>query len=263
MARLDKDKYIIFLDVDSTVFDGHGVHERTVNALRRARREGHLVFLNTGRAHCILFDEFMGPVSPDGVVGSMGTGISVGDRMIYSVGMPREDVAFLMRFGETRGLRTLAESVERLVLMNIPEPLYGQDHFVRTTEEFFEKYPDMLVSKVSYMQRMEQKHVDELRERFPTSVYVHSKYTEIPATGCNKATAIARVCEHFGVGVEQTIAIGDSGNDDDMIKFAGIGVAMGNATEEIKSIADFITTDCREGGVGYAIEKLIFEGKKP
>ncbi len=259
MARLEKEKYIIFLDIDSTVFDGKGVPERTARALARARREGHLVFLNTGRAHCILFDEFMKPVAPDGVVGSMGTGISIGDEMIYSVGMPREDVEFLIRFGEQRGLRTLMESVERLVLMNIEEPLYGQDHFVRTTEEFFEKYPDMLVSKVSFMQGMSGEHIAQLRERFPTSVYVHSKYTEIPAPGCNKATAIARVCEYYGADVGQTIAIGDSGNDDDMIKFAGIGVAMGNASDEIKAIADFITTDCREGGVGYALEKLIFE----
>ena len=261
MEKLEAGKYVIFLDIDSTVFDGKGVHERTVRALSRARAEGHRVFLNTGRAHCILFDEFMKPVCPDGVVGSMGTGISVGDRMIYSVGMPREDAEFLMRFGEERGLRTLAESVERLVLMNIPEPLYGQDHFVRTTDEFFEKYPDMLVSKVSYMQSMSEEHIKELREHFPESVYVHSKYTEIPAKGCNKATAIARVCEYYGIGVEQTIAIGDSGNDDDMIRFAGIGVAMGNATDTIKAIADFITTDCREGGVGYALEKLIFEKK--
>ncbi len=259
MTTLGKDKYIIFLDVDSTVFDGKAVHERTVKALARAKKEGHLVFLNTGRAHCILFDEFMKPVDPDGVVGSMGTGVSVGDEIVYSAEMPREDVEFLMRFGEERGLMTLAESVEKLVLMNIPEALYGQNHFVRTTDEFFEKYPDMRVSKISYMQKMSGEHIAELRERFPQSVYVHSKYTEIPARGCNKATGIARVCEYYGVGVEQTIAIGDSGNDDDMLKFAAIGVAMGNATQEIKEIADFITTDCREGGVGYALEKLLFE----
>ena len=89
-------------------------------------------------------------------------------------------------------------------------------------------------------------------------VYAHRDYIEIPTRGCNKATGMKIVCDHFGLDVRQSIAMGDSINDEDMIAYAGIGVAMGNADEYIKSIADHITSPCGDGGVADAIEKLIF-----
>ena len=90
-------------------------------------------------------------------------------------------------------------------------------------------------------------------------VYAHREYVEIPTHGCNKATGMKIVCDHFGSDVKQSIAMGDSINDEDMITYAGIGVAMGNADEYIKSIADYITSSCSEGGVADAIETLIFK----
>ena len=123
--------------------------------------------------------------------------------------------------------------------------------------ELWEKYPDMKVSKISLMDDISEEDVEILRARFP-AVYKHPTFTEIPADRCNKATGIARVCEYYGADAAYTIAIGDSGNDDDMVRFAGIGVAMGNATEKIKAAADFVTLDCEDGGVAYALEKLVF-----
>ncbi len=256
MTRLDDGKYIIFLDIDSTVFDGRGVPERNVKALARARAAGHKVFLNTGRADCIVTKEIRDAVQPDGVVSAMGTGIFIGDECIYSAYMSKEDALCLVKFGEERGLFVIVESIERLVSMNGPAYL-NQNNFIDTAEELFVRYPDMNVCKVSYMQKVPEEELAVLRERFK-GVYAHSGYVEIPTGTCNKATAIERVCQYYGVPVSRSIAMGDSGNDYDMVKFAGIGVAMGNASQDIKDVADFITLDCREGGVGYAIEKLIF-----
>ncbi len=57
---------------------------------------------------------------------------------------------------------------------------------------------------------------------------------------------------------EEIIAIGDAGNDLHMVQNAGLGIAMGNAFEEIKAVADFVTKDNNSDGVAYAIEKFIF-----
>jgi hydroxymethylpyrimidine pyrophosphatase-like HAD family hydrolase len=57
--------------------------------------------------------------------------------------------------------------------------------------------------------------------------------------------------------MEETMAVGDSENDYSMINAAGIGVAMGNASDDIKAIADYITTTNEEDGVGEAIKKFI------
>jgi hydroxymethylpyrimidine pyrophosphatase-like HAD family hydrolase len=65
--------------------------------------------------------------------------------------------------------------------------------------------------------------------------------------------------DYFSVPRERSIAMGDSDNDLLMLGEAGIAVAMGNACEKVKAIADFETLDCDDGGVGYAINKLLFE----
>ena len=256
MKALEKDKYIIFLDIDGTVFDGTGVPERTAKALTRAKSAGHKIFLNTGRADCIVTKEIRDAVDPDGVVSAMGTAIFVGEECIYSAYMSKEDAQFLVSFGEEQGVFVIIESIEKLVSMNGPAFL-GQENFLDKAEDLFTKYPEMNVSKVSFMQTLAEEALAVLRERF-VGVYAHSGYVEVPTGDCNKATAISRVCEYYGVGIDRAIAMGDSGNDLDMVRFAGIGVAMGNATADIKAAADLVTLSCEEGGVGYAIEKLVF-----
>ena len=56
---------------------------------------------------------------------------------------------------------------------------------------------------------------------------------------------------------ENSIAIGDSKNDIDIIRAAGLGIAMGNASDELKALADAVTGDCGKGGVGQAVRKVV------
>lgn len=80
---------------------------------------------------------------------------------------------------------------------------------------------------------------------------------EILSRGCNKGTGVEIVAEKLGIKREETICIGDSGNDRHMIEYAGLGVAMGNAFPEIKEIADYVTLTNEEHGVAHVIEKFI------
>ena len=256
MEKLPSDKYIIFLDVDGTVFDGHEVPKKTSDATVLARERGHKIFINSGRAHCVIPNYILENVSHDGVVGGMGTAITVGDKLIYATQMEKATVEFLLRFGEEHGYFTIAESIDKLVIMNGTQVL-NQKSFVSTKDEFFEKYADMRVSKITFRGVLPSDELKVLREMVG-NVYVLPDYVEIPATNCNKATAIKRICDYFGAEIHQSIAMGDSDNDFDMIGCAGIGVAMGNANERIKSIADFITSDCSQGGVADALDALIF-----
>lgn len=80
---------------------------------------------------------------------------------------------------------------------------------------------------------------------------------EFMKKGCNKATGIEKLAQHLGIKKEEIIAIGDAINDKEMIEYAGLGVAMGNADDEIKMLADFITKSNEEDGVAYVIEKFI------
>jgi len=73
-----------------------------------------------------------------------------------------------------------------------------------------------------------------------------------------KGHALKALAAHFGYDISQTIAIGDSWNDKELIQTAGLGVAMGNAIEPLKQIANYITLSNNEDGVKHVVDKFIF-----
>lgn len=82
---------------------------------------------------------------------------------------------------------------------------------------------------------------------------------EIYVPGVSKQLGIAYVARHLGVKQEETLAIGDHLNDIEMLQWAGIGVAMGNALPEVKAAADYVTATCREDGVARAVERFVLQ----
>lgn len=81
---------------------------------------------------------------------------------------------------------------------------------------------------------------------------------EVNPAGVDKGTSLARLAQRLNIPIKQTMAIGDNGNDAPMLRAAGIGVAMGNATDEAISAASHVTLPCGEYGVAAAIRALVF-----
>jgi HAD superfamily hydrolase (TIGR01484 family) len=81
---------------------------------------------------------------------------------------------------------------------------------------------------------------------------------EVTARGITKARGVRRICEQIGIEMEAVMAVGDGLNDLDLIEGAGLGVAMGNAAEELKRAADFVTESNEDDGVVLAIRRCIF-----
>ena len=82
---------------------------------------------------------------------------------------------------------------------------------------------------------------------------------ELNNWGVTKGNSLRFLSEKLGIPLENTMACGDTQNDLDMIRTAGIGVAMGNATDDVKQAADFITRSNEEDGVAYAIRTLALQ----
>ena len=82
-------------------------------------------------------------------------------------------------------------------------------------------------------------------------------FLEIMAPGVGKDHSLARLLAHLDLSREQLIAFGDGFNDLTMLRFAGMGVAMANAVEEVKAVADFVTLSNDEDGVGHAVEQWV------
>lgn len=89
-----------------------------------------------------------------------------------------------------------------------------------------------------------------------------SNNLEINAPGATKGEAILMLAEYLGIRQEETMGIGDGENDLNMMKMAGIGVAMGNAQSAIREAADYVTLTNEESGVADAIERLVFDRER-
>jgi Cof subfamily protein (haloacid dehalogenase superfamily) len=103
---------------------------------------------------------------------------------------------------------------------------------------------------------------EDLRVLLGDTVYITKSkpyFLEILHKEGTKGHAVEFLAQHFDCQLSQVIAIGDSWNDREMIRTAGLGVAMGNAVEPLKQIADFITKTNNEDGVKYVIDQFILK----
>ena len=82
-------------------------------------------------------------------------------------------------------------------------------------------------------------------------------YIEFVPKGITKNKALENLCKKLNICKNEVIAIGDAENDIQMLKFAGMGIAMGNADEKTKSISDYITDSNNNDGVAKALEKFL------
>lgn len=83
-------------------------------------------------------------------------------------------------------------------------------------------------------------------------------FLELVPQGIDKALSLGVLLKKTEIGREEIIAMGDGYNDLSMIKFAGLGIAMGNAQEPVKKAADYITSSNEEDGVAEAIHKFLY-----
>ena len=107
-------------------------------------------------------------------------------------------------------------------------------------------------------------HLSKVIEQLPT--YLQDKYScarstpffyEFMNPKSHKGFGMAALCKHLNLSPDQVIAMGDGGNDKEMIEFAGLGIAMENATDDVKSIAQHITSSNDDDGVAKAIEEFV------
>ena len=102
-----------------------------------------------------------------------------------------------------------------------------------------------------------------LPARFPDLVVTSSivNNIEFNSRKGTKGIALTRLASFLGISWEDTVAFGDDRNDISMLECAGIGVAMGNACEEVQEAADFITDDCGRSGVASAMRELLWRNE--
>ncbi len=124
-------------------------------------------------------------------------------------------------------------------------------------EEFLWTTPKCMISgPAEVLERLEQVLDAAIGDRF--SVFRSEPYfLEVMPEGINKAKGIELLLGHLGRTREELIACGDGFNDVHMVEYAGLGVAMANACEPVKAVADFVTKSNDEDGVAYVVERFM------
>jgi len=249
-------KYLIFLDIDGTVLADGKIHPRTVNGIREAQKLGHMVFINTGRSMSFIPKIVLDEVRPDGIVAGLGAYIRVGDEVFLSETASKELIKLSMDVAKMLD-NTLILEGENASVSFLKSMYLGKENEVTGVEDIFERFPDINIEKMTYVRPLTPEGTKMLEPYF--EVFNHPTYSEIGLKGYSKAKGMELLRERFGIDKDHVIAMGDSDNDTLMLKAAGIAVVMGNGHPDVKKIADLISIDCADGGVGYAIEKLILE----
>lgn len=122
----------------------------------------------------------------------------------------------------------------------------------------FSKLNKMLA--INYDSKFIDELIDELQKKYPQIYVVKSfaYFCEIANKEATKGNAIKILADLYGITTDEVLAIGDNNNDIEMVETAGVGVAMGNGTEEIKKRADFVTDNVEHNGFVKAIDKFVW-----
>jgi Cof subfamily protein (haloacid dehalogenase superfamily) len=136
-------------------------------------------------------------------------------------------------------------------------PIIEAEDFVEAIQEPVVKV--LMVDSPEKLIVLEKKLQQQLQGRLNV---VRSKpfFLEFTEVGVDKGTSLHHLIQQLNILQEEVIAIGDSYNDLAMIEFAGLGVAMGNAPDDIKEIANYVTDTNMEDGVAKVVEKFVLNG---
>src|SRR5699024_2868995 len=116
----------------------------------------------------------------------------------------------------------------------------------------------MFVGEPYFLDEVVAKIPDDIKSRYKL-LRSEPFFLEITHPQVGKGKALKRLAEHFELAPEDVLAIGDGGNDKDMVEFAGTGIAMGNASDDVKETADDVVASNEEDGVAEAIKKYILK----
>ena len=260
-------EYAIFLDIDGTLIANGTLAEENVVYLAEAQKRGHLVFINTGRSYSFIPFDKLSRIRFDGILAGCGADLRINGERIHRRSLSDDFVKKVCEAYLKSGRTLFLEGEEACFWINPANSKKANDMLSASAYPCFEitdasqlrdvyNYPK--ISKLSYWGTdITQAEIDLWSEELRT--ICHPTYTESILYNDDKATAIERTLAYVGIDKEHTIAIGDSENDREMLEYAKISVAVGNATDKIKEICTMITDTAANGGVGKAIKELLLD----
>lgn len=259
---------LIFLDIDGTLSDINGmVPKSAIEAIQTAKGNGHKIFLCTGRSKGEIYDRIL-EIGFDGLVCAAGAYVECDNKVLFHKCMEESIVKQLINYLKENRTAFILETNSGVVIekenLEVLKKLFKDSGVGKNSE--IEAYLGVIrtvenaievcsVNKVLFFNSCKSLECmqDKFKEYFivlPNSIGVFGEASgEISDKNINKSIGMQIVLDYYGKTKNDVIAIGDGPNDAEMLKFAQLGIAMGNASKELKQLADEVTDKVNENGI--------------
>ncbi|MFN2131459.1 MAG: HAD family hydrolase [Anaerolineae bacterium] len=249
----------IAIDLDGTLLDSRrSIGRRSLEMIGEAARRGWPVILCTARPV-----RAIQAVVPDWFgafywAACNGAWVLKDGQILRRVEISHEGALYWIQILQAHGLYFLIEAEDQLFSdQQVPEDFWGAC------------YPLDALGKGGVCKVLVSVHTQEevdVVRRLMTTQYAYvvtdgGRLVQIAHYACNKLSAVAYILSREGMRLEHTIAFGDDNNDIPLVREAGCGVAMGNATDELKAVADWITGTNDQDGIGSFLESVLSDDR--
>lgn len=256
-------KKVIFFDIDGTLIteDTQIIPESTILSLKKAKDNGHLLFINTGRTYCSIPNK-INDLNFDGYICGCGTQIHYNDNVILEKDINQKkcfEIATMLRKYNINGIFEGKNSI----YFDDKKPLTKE--LVDIKKMFMEQGID--VSKNWDDENLDfSKFVIWLNEKSDKSNFFNfikddfdyidrgNNFFEIVPKGYSKATGIEFIQNHLNIELNDCFAIGDSSNDLPMLNYVTNSIVMGNGHPSLFDQASFVTKSIEDDGIEHALK---------
>ena len=257
-----------FFDVDGTLLPfGKGLPESALKAILDAKNKGHRVFVSTGRSPSEM-DKALSHIPFDGGVYSAGCLVIAEGKILEDRGYTKDQVNEVLSYLKEKGHLAMIQTSSGTYMPNKAYEFF-KDSLIRNNGISI-KIPGLVVTDAipsdievkKVLVLSPEGRVDEVRRDLGDRYNIvdntvglkQSDMAEICLFGVDKGSGIKTILEYYGEERESSVGVGDGANDLEMIEYCGLGIAMGNADQELKNKADWITSDVNDNGLKNAIE---------
>ena len=272
----EREEYrIAALDMDGTLLNsGHRITPYTREVLTRVAESGKVVALSTGRTLSELWPYLNDMPFVTYVIGENGACLYDvrSGRMLRRYVIEDAEVDFVLELSERYDAVCQAFMEDQSYIRGTLDGTLARYHvldFIDTFRSGSIVVDDMravcrtkrgTVSKINLYFSGEDERADYLRRVAGHRLVLSDSIglgMEMSPIGATKAGGLQSLCDHLGIPVRQSLAVGDAGNDVEIMEAAGLSVAMANAIEKVRRRADVVTDDCDHDGAAKAVERYM------
>lgn len=254
-------KKFFFIDFDNTIFSHRtgSIPESALQALSALRKDGHKFILATGRDIRRDSADFAGyHLHPDCLISANGAVVEAEGNILSDTFFDPDLQKRLLDFIFTKKYSLTARIDDQWYAFHLkPAPFLKRRKVqaqILTEKDFGILYKK---SFRAFFLPDSPEAIQDVQKHFPELDLLRMGEelggADVVPAGNNKARGIPLILNYYGASVEDAVAIGDSMNDLEMIRLAGLGIAMGNAMPEVQRAADYVAKDVDESGLSDAI----------